>query len=178
MQVNSRHTRQLCRALAVLCLAFPFFAGGSAPAQATDMGLADRVIVKKSERKLYLMNGSDVLRSFDIALGLVPAGHKMQEGDFRTPEGDYRLTRRRFDSDFFMAIQVSYPNEGDVQRAQQAGVAPGSYIMIHGQPDNPKKSASYYASFDWTDGCIAVSNNAMIDIWQLTTPNTPISIIP
>ena len=140
--------------------------------------LADQVIVKKSERKLYLMNGDDVLQAFDIALGLVPEGHKIQEGDFRTPEGDYQLTRRRIDSDFFMAIQISYPNKKDVSHAAAMGVSAGSYIMIHGQPDEPKNSASYYKKFDWTDGCIAVSNAAMVDIWQLTAANTPITILP
>lgn len=140
--------------------------------------MADRVVVNKSERKLYLYDGDKVLRSFDIALGLMPEGHKSQEGDFRTPEGNYRLTRRRIDSDFFMAIQISYPNPADIARARSMGVSPGSYIMIHGQPGTPKRSASYYENFDWTDGCIAVSNAAMTDIWQLTAANTPIEIVP
>ena len=140
--------------------------------------LADSVVVKKSERKLLLMKGGEVMRSYDIALGLAPEGHKEREGDFRTPEGDYFLTNRLEDSDFFMAIQVSYPNRSDEARAQQLGVSPGGQIMIHGQPDIPKKSAAYYANFDWTDGCIAVSNAAMVDIWQLTRPFTPISILP
>lgn len=140
--------------------------------------LADRVVVKKSERKLFLMKGSDIMRSYDIALGLMPEGHKQREGDFRTPEGDYFLTNRLEDSDFFMAIQVSYPNRSDEARARQLGVPPGGLIMIHGQPDEPKKSASYYANYDWTDGCIAVSNAAMVDIWQLTRSFTPISILP
>ena len=140
--------------------------------------LADLVVVKKSERKLYLYSGEKILRSFDIALGLVPEGPKMQEGDFRTPEGSYRLDRRRIDSDFFMAIQISYPNEVDARSALSRGVSPGSYIMIHGQPVNPKKPPSYYEKYDWTNGCIAVSNAAMIDIWQLTAANTPIEILP
>jgi len=143
-----------------------------------ESGLADQVVVKKSERKLYLMKGDDVLQAFDIALGLVPEGHKIQEGDFRTPEGDYQLTRRRIDSDFFMAIQISYPNRNDVSHANSIGVPPGNYIMIHGQPDEPKNPPSYYKKFDWTDGCIAVSNAAMVDIWQLTAANTPITILP
>ena len=141
-------------------------------------GMADQVVVKKSERKLYLMSGDDVLQSFDIALGLVPDGHKSKEGDFRTPEGNYYLTRRRIDSDYFMAIQISYPNKSDISHASTIGVSPGSHIMIHGQPDVPKRSASYYRKVDWTDGCIAVSNAAMVDIWQLTAANTPITILP
>lgn len=151
---------------------------GAASTYAVENELADHVLVNKSERKLYLLRGANVLREFDIALGLAPEGHKAREGDFRTPEGDYLLTRRRVDSDFFMAIQISYPNEDDIVRAASSGVSPGSYIMIHGQPVKPKKSASYYAKYDWTDGCVAVSNAAMVDIWQLTTADTPITIMP
>ena len=148
------------------------------PVSPATEGIADKVIVNKSERKLYLMSGDNVLRSFDIALGLMPEGHKNQEGDFRTPEGDYRLTRRRVNSDFFMAIQISYPNAADRSRARELGVDPGDHIMIHGQPDVPKKPPTYYQKYDWTDGCIAVSNAAMVDIWQLTAVNTPITILP
>jgi murein L,D-transpeptidase YafK len=142
------------------------------------LGLADHVVVSKSERKLYLMAGDEVLREFDIALGFTPEGHKRQEGDFRTPEGSYFLTRRRIDSDYFMAIQISYPSKRDMVQAQALGVSPGDNIMIHGQPGSPKKSSRYYARNDWTEGCIAVSNAAMIDIWQLTAVNTPITIRP
>lgn len=143
-----------------------------------DSDLADLVLVKKGERKLYLLKDDDVLREFDIALGLVPEGPKVQEGDFRTPEGSYRLTNRRIDSDFFMSIQISYPSAEDVEVAKALKVKPGSYIMIHGQPGNPKNPPEYYANYDWTDGCIAVSNAAMVDIWQLTKSNTPITITP
>ncbi len=143
-----------------------------------DDGMADRVVVDKSARQLLLLQGDAVLRSYDIALGLAPKGHKQREGDFRTPEGDYFLTRRLIESDFFMAIEVSYPNETDAARAQKRGVRPGGLIMIHGQPVEPKKSAGYYAKFDWTDGCIAVSNEAMVEIWQRTRVNTPITVLP
>jgi murein L,D-transpeptidase YafK len=147
------------------------------PAYADD-GMADQVIINKSEQRLYLMSGENILRTYGIALGLAPRGHKVQEGDFRTPEGDYFLTRRVIDSDFFMSIEVSYPNQSDVAHANQLGVSPGGAIMIHGQPDEPKKPARYYQNYNWTDGCIAVSNAAMVDIWQLTTVNTPVSILP
>jgi murein L,D-transpeptidase YafK len=148
-----------------------------APAFA-DGGMADQVVINKTERRLHLMKEGVVLRSYDIALGLAPMGHKEQEGDFRTPEGDYLLTRRLVESDFFMAIEVSYPNAADMVRANKQGVSAGGNIMIHGQPDEPKNSQRYYENFDWTDGCIAVSNAAMVDIWQLTRVNTPITILP
>ncbi len=141
-------------------------------------GLADRVVIKKSERKLYLMSGAEVMREYDIALGLVPEGDKVREGDFRTPEGSYYLTNRLLDSNFFLAIQVSYPNIDDLGEASRLGVSPGGQIMIHGQPNEPQHSAAYYERTDWTNGCIAVSNAAMVDIWQLTTANTPVTIEP
>jgi murein L,D-transpeptidase YafK len=141
-------------------------------------GIADRVIVNKTERRLYLMHGKDILSEYKIALGLAPEGHKQQEGDFRTPEGGYLLTRRLIESDFFMAIEINYPNVSDATQAQERGVNPGGYIMIHGQPVEPKKDARYYDKYDWTNGCIAVSNEAMTEIWQHTRLNTPITILP
>jgi murein L,D-transpeptidase YafK len=168
------HIKSACQALLIASLVI----GATAQTVLADSGMADQVVVNKSERKLYLMNGDDVLQSFDIALGLVPEGHKVREGDFRTPEGSYSLTNRRIDSDYFMAIQISYPNKADVSHAATIGVSPGNYIMIHGQPDEPNNSASYYKKFDWTNGCIAVSNAAMVDIWQLSAANTPITILP
>ena len=140
--------------------------------------LADRVVVRKSERKLYLMKDEEVLRIHDIRLGKQPVGHKLQEGDLRTPEGAYRLGRRNSRSSFFLSIQVSYPNDHDRAAARDRGVAPGGAIMIHGQPNTPIYSRAYYASRDWTDGCIAVSDAAMIDIWMLTRAGTPVEILP
>ena len=149
----------------------------ASPLHAND-GMADHVVVKKSERKLYLVSGKNVMRTYEIALGLVPQGDKEQEGDFKTPEGDYQLTDRLLDSQFFLAIQVSYPDPSDVQRAHRMGVRPGGRIMIHGQPNELKYSPAYYEINDWTNGCIAVSNATMIDLWQLTTENTPVTIEP
>jgi murein L,D-transpeptidase YafK len=140
--------------------------------------LADKVVVRKSERKLYLMNNGTPLREYKIALGLRPEGHKQYEGDFRTPEGKYRLTRRNPNSEYFLSILVDYPNEQDVKRARAQGLRPGGAIMIHGQPNTPKKPRDYYANVDWTEGCIAVSNSDMVEIWLMTTPGTPIEILP
>lgn len=139
---------------------------------------ADRVLVKKSERMLYLMRADRVIAEYPVKLGLNPYGPKRKQGDFRTPEGDYRLVRRNSHSDFFLALEVSYPNEVDVERAREMGADPGGLIMIHGQPNAPRKPASYYASNDWTDGCIAVTNAAMVDIWLRTDVGTPIEIRP
>lgn len=140
--------------------------------------LADRVLVKKSERKLYLLNHGTVLRAYKIALGARPEGHKQFEGDYRTPEGRYRLTRRNPNSDYFLSIQINYPNDQDIARARRNGVSPGGAIMIHGQPNTPRKSRDYYSNVDWTEGCIAVSNSDMVEIWLMTPPDTPIEIQP
>lgn len=140
--------------------------------------LADKVVVRKGERRLYLMRNDTVLRSFKVALGLRPDGHKQFEGDYRTPEGKYRLIRRNPNSEFFLSIQVSYPNDDDVARARRQGLRPGGAIMIHGQPNIPTRSKDYYATVDWTEGCIAVSNSDMVEIWLMTPPDTPIEIQP
>jgi murein L,D-transpeptidase YafK len=140
--------------------------------------LADRVIVHKSQRKLELLRNGDVLRTYKVVLGLRPEGHKQFEGDFRTPEGTYHLTRRNPNSEYFLSIQVDYPNDHDVARARRQGLKPGGSIMIHGQPNLPRKTRDYYTNVDWTEGCIAVTNSDMVEIWLMTQPDTPIEIRP
>ena len=144
----------------------------------TGPGLADFVLVEKSARKLHLLRNGEVLRSFDIALGLSPAGAKRREGDFRTPEGLYHLEMKNPNSDFFLSIKISYPSAADRAQARQLGVNPGGQIMIHGHPNEPRYPVSYYRDRDWTDGCIAVSNSDMVDIWLMTQTDTPIEIRP
>ena len=139
---------------------------------------ADRILVLKSERKLHLYREGEILRSFEIALGLAPEGPKRQSGDFRTPEGQYHLEWKNPDSDYFMALKVSYPNEHDLALAEAEGVDPGGLIMIHGQPNAGRWSALRSQGMDWTDGCIAVSNSAMVDIWLMTSEGLPIEIRP
>lgn len=139
---------------------------------------ADRVVVEKGDRKLHLVKNGEVFQTFDIALGIRPTGDKEFEGDFRTPEGTYLLDIRNPDSEFFLSIHVSYPNGRDVREARSKGLDPGGAIMIHGQPNTPTRSEAYYRTQDWTNGCIAVSNSDMIDIWLMTANNTPIEIRP
>jgi murein L,D-transpeptidase YafK len=140
--------------------------------------MADRVLVNKSERTLQLLRNGEVLRTYKVALGLRPEGHKEFEGDFRTPEGVYHLSRRNPNSEYFLSIQIDYPNERDIARARRQGVRPGGAIMIHGQPNMPRKPRDYYSNVDWTEGCIAVSNSDMVEIWLMTPPDTPIEIKP
>ena len=161
----------------VSCVAALFAASAPAPAS-TPLPLADRVVVDKSERSLRLYAGDNVLREFRVALGAEPVGDKRQEGDNRTPEGRYTLDLRNADSDFFLSIRISYPSPADVADARALGADPGGQIMIHGQPNVPRFSPGFYENADWTNGCIAVSNLAMIDIWLMTRPGTPIEIRP
>jgi murein L,D-transpeptidase YafK len=140
--------------------------------------IADSVLVVKSERRLYLLKAGRILKAFNVSLGLVPNGPKQREGDFRTPEGHYMLDGRKADSDYFLSIHVSYPDEVDRARAHSLGVDPGGAIMIHGLPNAPRYEPAHYRGTDWTDGCIAVSNSDMIDIWLMTRESTPIEIRP
>ena len=149
-----------------------------AAVQAGDFPIADKVLIEKAARKLHLLQNGKAFRTFKIALGIRPVGDKKKEGDFKTPEGKYLLDIRNKDSDFFLSIRVSYPNATDRQEAKKLGADPGGAIMIHGQPNEPSQSEVYYQTQDWTNGCIAVSNSDMIDIWLMTGENTPIEILP
>lgn len=140
--------------------------------------VADHVVVHKSERRLELLSRGQVFQAFPIALGANPEGHKEREGDQRTPEGTYVLDWRNPNSAFFLAMRVSYPNEDDIRRARARGVSPGNNIMIHGLPNQLLHTTDHYLRTDWTDGCIAVSNSAMIDIWLSVPDGTPITILP
>jgi murein L,D-transpeptidase YafK len=139
---------------------------------------ADRVVVHKAGRKMELFREGELIATYRVSLGLVPAGHKQREGDFRTPEGAYRLTRRNAQSEFFLAVQVSYPGAADIALARKNGWQPGGSIMVHGLPNLLKYSRERYLNTDWTDGCIALSNEDMLDFWLLTGQGTPIEIRP
>lgn len=143
-----------------------------------ELPYVDRIVVKKSQRRLYLMDGDKIVRSYRIALGLDPVGPKERDGDFRTPEGRYRLARRNPRSNYFLSIQISYPSDSDLQRARVHHWQPGGSIMIHGLPNRLKNSPWYYQHNDWTDGCIAVSDSDMVEIWLLTREDMPIDIEP
>lgn len=145
---------------------------------ASDFPVADKIVVEKGSRKLHLIKNGELFRTFDIALGLDPEGDKEEEGDQKTPVGYYMLDGRNPDSDYFLSIHISYPNSSDRVAARKKGLSPGGQIMIHGQPNEPTYSAAYYAREDWTNGCIAVSNSDMIDIWLMTPDSVPIEILP
>lgn len=140
--------------------------------------VADRVVVRKSSRELELYRGAELLRRYSIALGRNPLGHKQQEGDSRTPEGRYVLDYRKPDSAFHKALHVSYPSATDTASAQSRGVKPGGFIMVHGIRNGLGFAGRFHALFDWTDGCIAVTNRDIEEIWRIVPDGTPIVIEP
>jgi len=170
--------------LSLACLAFTAHADPLPQAErvmlrSTDsLPAVDHLVVHKTERRLLLLHGDTVVRSYKIALGLNPVGTKERAGDFRTPEGHYYLSRRNPRSDYFLSIQVSYPNETDMKRAHKNHWDAGGSIMIHGLPNQLKHEPKYYEISDWTDGCIALSNADMVEVWLLTPDNAPIDILP
>lgn len=131
----------------------------------------DEIRVDKSERRMTLLRGGKVIKSYRILLGDAPVGHKRQQGDERTPEGRYRITFRNDKSRFHLSLRVSYPNEADRRQARARGVDPGGDIMIHGGTP-----PGY--SRDWTDGCIALSDAQIEEVWRLVPVGTPIEISP
>jgi murein L,D-transpeptidase YafK len=133
---------------------------------------ADHVIVNKSRREMLLLRGSSVLRSYRIALGPNPMGHKEREGDGRTPEGRYVIDYRNPRSRYHLSLHISYPNEADRSRAHAEGCDPGGDIMIHGLKDGERREG------DWTQGCVAVTDSEMEEIWNLVPDGTAITIEP
>jgi murein L,D-transpeptidase YafK len=134
------------------------------------------VKVDKSARKMYLLDHGHVVKVFHIALGANPKGPKRQEGDEKTPEGIYYLDYKKEDSSFYRAMHINYPNEQDEENAKNRGVSPGGFIMVHGQKNWPGKPASFTRRFDWTEGCIALSNHEMDEFMSLVKVGTEILI--
>ena len=139
---------------------------------------ADQVVVAKSERTLTLLAQGKLIRTYKVALGGTPVGAKVQQGDHKTPEGRYILDRRNAKSRFYKSIHVSYPNEQDKQQAAKNGVSPGGDIMIHGLPNGFGWLGATHRANDWTDGCIAVTDREMDEIWELVADGTLIEIRP
>lgn len=171
--------------IAALLLLSLLLAGSHTPAHAAEPGSgfarawkADRVLVVKSERRLYLIRDNKVFATYRVALGPQPRGHKVFAGDGRTPEGLYVLDHKHPSSRFYRAIHVSYPSARDVAEARKYGGRPGGLVMVHGQPANGRNGHRDYRPWDWTAGCIAVSNAEMDEIWEATDEGTPIEILP
>jgi murein L,D-transpeptidase YafK len=139
---------------------------------------ADRVLVVKSARTLTLLNHGHVLKTYKVALGGDPIGAKTRQGDHKTPEGIYVLDRRNAHSQFYRAIHISYPNVRDRERARTLGASPGGDIMLHGLPNGYRWIGKGHRARDWTDGCIAVTDEEMDEIWRAVPDGTVIDIRP
>lgn len=132
---------------------------------------ADAIRVYKAARRMDLLRDGKVLRSYRVHLGGAPVGPKREQGDQRTPEGDYAISYRNAASRFHLSLRVSYPNADDSRQARARGVDPGGDIMIHG-------GTSPGESRDWTEGCVAVTNAEIEEIWRLVPTGTPVRIDP
>ncbi|MCA1440448.1 L,D-transpeptidase family protein [Ensifer sp. IC4062] len=149
---------------------------GTLPEMAAPEKHAKEVVVDKSERLLKLLRDGTVLGEYSVSLGGNPLGHKQREGDRRTPEGDYLIDWRNPNSSFHLSLHISYPDAADQARAAAAGESPGGDIMIHGLPNGWGFLGSLHLLLDWTNGCIAVTDKEMREIWSLVPDGTPIRI--
>ncbi|MEZ4332410.1 MAG: L,D-transpeptidase family protein [Myxococcota bacterium] len=160
----------------VVVLAFALLLGcDSAPSVPDNV---DQILVEKGERRLTLLIKGQPVRTYRVALGGEPIGHKRQEGDERTPEGEYLIDRRNSESSFHRSIRISYPNAEDRAAAEANGVDPGGLIMIHGIRNGLGWIGKLHRFVDWTDGCIAVTNSEMDEIWGSVQLQTPVEIRP
>ncbi len=139
---------------------------------------ADSVLILKKDHLLELLAGGKIIRTYHVALGTGGLAPKQKEGDARTPEGHYVIDTRNTESHYHKALHVSYPNTEDRKRATQAGVAPGGAIMIHGLPNGKGYIGSAHRLYDWTLGCIAVTDAEIDEIWTMVPVGTPVEIRP
>ncbi len=140
--------------------------------------LVDKVVVYKQYHQMMLYKNNQVVRKYWIALSDRPQGHKIQEGDRRTPEGTYTLDYVKENSYYYRAFHISYPNPQDIANARKRGVSPGGMIMVHGQPPSNSEYHETVQRSDWTNGCIAILNPEMDEFISLVDPGTPIEIKP
>ncbi len=136
----------------------------------------DLVKVDKSENKMYLLDNGKIIKEYHVAFGASPKGHKEQEGDQKTPEGIYTLDYKKEDSSFYRAMHVSYPNQADLDNAKSKGVSAGGFIMVHGQKNKLGWLSGMIQQFNWTDGCIALTNKEMDEFMLLVKVGTKIQI--
>lgn len=140
--------------------------------------LADLVVVIKSKRVMFLMKEGKIIKAYRIALGRNPSGRKLSQGDGRTPEGRYYIIGRNPSSSFYKTLKISYPNEKDFEEATRLNLNPGGGIMIHGLSKKVEYLGKYHIIDDWTEGCIAVTNEEMDEIWRIVPDGTAVEILP
>ena len=167
----------VCRRV-FLVLAFAFACLAQTGGGAAGSLKADKILVLKSERKLMLLDHGRVLKTYKVSLGGEPVGPKTRQGDHRTPEGNYLIDRRNAHSQFHKSLHISYPNAADRERARRLGVSPGGDIFVHGLPNGYRWLGPVQSFDDWTDGCIAVTNQEIEEIWRAVPDGIPIEIRP
>jgi murein L,D-transpeptidase YafK len=138
--------------------------------------LAESVLIDKSQRKMWLIASGQRYREYSISLGDDPIGHKEQEGDEKTPEGNYSIDYRNPESSYHLSLHINYPKKEDEDNAKIKDLDPGGNIFIHGLPNGLELPHGEYKGRDWTDGCIAVDNRDIEEIWVLVKDGTPIEI--
>ncbi|HKY63831.1 MAG TPA: L,D-transpeptidase family protein [bacterium] len=160
----------------LLLLPLPLDAAAARTREKPPKPKADRILIEKAARKMTLFQGTEALKVYRIALGREPIGPKKEQGDGKTPEGRYTIDGRNPQSAFHLSLRISYPNAADRTQAAERGVKPGGQIMIHGLPNGmPDFGGTLY---DWTDGCVAVSNAEIEEIWKLVPNGTAVEILP
>lgn len=162
----------MSRWLLLLCLSL--FCTLSAAAQP----VIDQLRVHKQERRLDVISEGKVIRSYRISLGRQPVGHKQYQGDNRTPEGIYHIDWRHHSPNYNLSMHLDYPNLKDRAEAWKRGVDPGSMIMIHGTPVDEDYPEWFFRGLDWTNGCIALLNADMQELWDLVPDGTRVEILP
>lgn len=138
----------------------------------------DRILVEKSARRLSVWKDGRRLKSYRVALGRNPVGPKQEEGDMKTPEGVYNIDSRNPQSDYHLALHVSYPSNEDTARAAEGGVSAGFDIMVHGIRNGGGWIGAFHRWRDWTAGCIALTDEEIDELWRITPDGTPIEIKP
>lgn len=164
----------LCTLLSLACITCWCAAQDTTPTAIK----ADRIVVDKSARTMTLMQGAKALKTYKVALSRKPLGAKEREGDHKVPEGEYVVDSKNAHSRFHLALHISYPNAADREKARKLGVRPGGNIEIHGLDSKYAWVGSLQRQVDWTDGCIAVTNPEIEEIWPLVPVGTPVEIRP
>ena len=138
----------------------------------------DRIVVEKSAKRLSIFHNGNLVKSYRIALGRNPVGAKQEEGDMKTPEGIYQIDGRNLQSNFHLALHVSYPSDEDTLRATKRGVSAGSDIMIHGIQNGRGWIGAFHRWKNWTAGCVALTDEEIEELWRVTPDGTIIEIRP
>ena len=153
-------------------------AGGASRLAAQAARKVDRIVIEKKKRTLTLMDGAKILKTYKVALGGQPIGAKDRLGDHKTPEGIYSVDAKNPNSQFYKALHISYPNQADRVNARKLGVNPGGDVEIHGLGAKWGWIGAKHRLTDWTDGCIALTNEEIDEIYPLVKVGTLVEIRP